>query len=169
MIAYWLDVALHTLILFFMLIGLVGLLVPVFPGLTVIWLAALGYALIQAWAGAMHWVDWLLFAVLSVLMLVGNVVDNLIIARRMRNHAIPWRNILLCYALGIVASIVATPLVGLVITPLALVGLEYLRLRDRHRAFESARAYLIGWGIAFLARFGIGLLMIGGWLLWVFW
>ncbi len=168
MIAYWLDFALHTLTLFFMLIGLAGLIMPVFPGLTVIWLVALGYALIRLASDAMNGVGWLWFALISVLMLVGNVVDNLIIARRMREHAIPWRNILLSYVLGIGLSIIATPLIGLIGTPLALVGLEYWRLRQVQQAIESARAYLIGWGIAFFARLGIGMLMIAIWMVWAF-
>src|SRR5258706_3270868 len=42
-----LQVILETFTLFVMLVGLFGLIVPVFPGLTVMWIAALVYALIQ--------------------------------------------------------------------------------------------------------------------------
>jgi len=51
-------------------------------------------------------------------------------------------------------------------SPLALLGLEYLRFRDKKLAFESARVFMIGWGASFAARFGIGILMVIFWTLW---
>lgn len=160
------QVVLQTLTLFVMLVGLVGLIVPVFPGLTVMWFAALVYALLQSAGGSMGWVDWLLFAIITLLMIGGNIVDNLIIASKMRGHEIPWSSILLSYAVGLVVSLFATPLMGLLAAPLSLLLWEYLRLRDRSLAFESARVYMIGWGASFAARFGIGFLMIVLWMLW---
>jgi hypothetical protein len=40
-------------------------------------------------------------------------------------------------------------------------------LRDRRLAFISAKTYMIAWGWSFAAVFGIGILMIVVWLLWV--
>jgi uncharacterized protein YqgC (DUF456 family) len=156
----------HTLTLFFMLMGLFGLIIPVFPGLTVMWLSTLVFAIIQSASGLMPWWDWLLFALITLLMIGGNIVDNIIIASKMRGHEIPWRNILICYAIGILFSLFLTPLAGLVASPLSLLGLEYLRFRDKKLAFESAKVFMIGWGAAFAARFGIGILMIIFWMLW---
>ena len=163
---FWFQVIVQTLTLFFLLMGLFGLIIPVFPGLTVMWLAALIYALVQSASGLMGWVDWLLFALITLLMIGGNIVDNIIIASKMRGHEIPWKTILLCYAVGIVVSLFFTPLAGLVASPLALLGLEYLRFRDQKLAFESAKVFMIGWGASFAARFGIGILMVIFWMLW---
>jgi len=160
---FWSQVFLETITLFFMLVGLMGLIVPVFPGLTVMWLATAIYAIAS---GMNHWTDWLLFSLITLLMIGGNIVDNIIIASKMRGHKIPWSSILLCYAIGIVVSLFLTPLVGLLASPLALLGLEYLRFRDGKLALESARVFLIGWGASFAARFGIGILMIIFWMLW---
>lgn len=163
----WLyQVGLQTLTLFFMLVGLFGLIVPVFPGLTVMWLAALIYAVLQALIEQMNWVDWTLFALITLLMLGGNVVDNIIIASKMRGHKIPWSSIAVSYAASLILSLFFTPLIGLVAAPLALFGAEFWRLRDRRLAFESARVYMIGWGASFAARFGIGMAMIAFWMLW---
>ena len=162
----WFQVILQTLTLFFLLVGLIGLIIPVFPGLTVMWLAALIYAIIQSASGLMGWVDWLLFAIITLLMIGGNIVDNLIIASKMRGHEIPWRSIILCYIVGILVSLILTPLAGLIASPLSLLGLEYLRLRDKKLAFESAKVFMIGWGAAFAARLGVGILMIIFWMLW---
>ena len=163
---FWFQVIVQTLTLFFLLMGLFGLIIPVFPGLTVMWLAALIYALVQSASGLMGWVDWLLFALITLLMIGGNIVDNIIIASKMRGHEIPWKTILLCYAVGIVVSLFFTPLAGLVASPLALLGLEYLRFRDQKLAFESAKVFMIGWGASFAARFGVGILMVIFWMLW---
>jgi len=160
------QAALETLTLFAMLIGLFGLIVPVFPGLTVIWIATLVYALIQNAAHTMTGWHWFAFMIITVLMIGGNIVDNVIIARKMRDQFIPWSSILLSFTAGIIASIFFTPLIGLVASPLALFGVEYLRVRDRQAAFEGTKAYMIGWGWAFGARFMIGITMIGSWMLW---
>ena len=165
---FWSQVVLQTLTLFVLILGLVGLIVPVFPGLTVMWLATLIYALVQAANGLMPWWDWLRFALITLLMIGGNIVDNIIIAKKMRGHEIPWKNILLCYAVGIVVSLFFTPLIGLIASPLSLLGLEYLRFRDWKQARDSAKVFLIGWGSAFAARFAIGSVMILFWLLWAF-
>ena len=126
----------QTLTLFSLLVGLLGLIIPVFPGLTVMWLATLFYALVQWGNGLMGWVDWLLFALITLLMIGGNVVDNVIIAAKMRGHDIPWKSIILCYLVGILVSLFFTPLAGLVAAPLSLLGWEYLRLRDRKLALR---------------------------------
>jgi len=163
---FFFQVIVQTFTLFFMLVGLFGLIVPVFPGLTVMWLAALVYALVQSASGLMAWVDWLSFAIITLFMIGGNIVDNIIIASKMRGHEIPWKTIILCYIVGIVVSLFFTPLAGLVASPLALLGLEYLRFRDKKLAFESAKVFMIGWGASFAARFGIGILMVIFWMLW---
>ena len=163
---FWSEVFLQSLTLFVLIVGLLGLVIPVFPGLIIMWLATLFYALVENSLGRMAWIDWFLFALITILMLVGNVIDNIIIANKMRGHSIPWSSILLAYAAGILASMFLTPLVGLPAAPLALFGAEYLRLRDRKQAFISARTYMIAWGWSFLAVFGVGVLMIVFWLLW---
>jgi uncharacterized protein YqgC (DUF456 family) len=163
---YTAQVVLETLTLFVLLVGLFGLIVPVFPGLTIMWLAALAYSLIQNARGLMNGWDWFLLVLMTLLMITGNIVDNVIIASKMRDKYIPWSSILLAFAAGILVSIFMTPIVGLIASPLALLVVEYIRLRDRRKAFDSTKTYIIGAGWAFLARFAIGLAMIGLWMLW---
>lgn len=164
---FWSEVVLQTLTLFVLLVGLLGLLIPVFPALVVMWLAILVYALIENTAGRMTWIDWSLFALITILMLFGSVIDNIIIAGKMRGQAIPWSSIVLAFLAGILASVFLTPLIGMLASPLGLFGVEYLRLRDRKLAFTSAKSYMLAWGWSFLAVFGVGVLMILVWLAWV--
>ena len=161
-----LQIALETFTLFVLLVGLFGLIVPVFPGLTIMWLATLVYALIQNAANKMTGWDWFAFAVITLLMIGGNIADNIIIAGKMRDQYIPWSSILLAFAAGIVASIFFTPLIGLIASPLGLFLAELRRLKNRDAAILSTKAYMVGWGWGLGARFLIGMTMIGAWMLW---
>jgi uncharacterized protein len=161
-----LRVLLETLTLFFMLVGLAGSLVPIFPGLTVMWLATLVYAIVQAANESMTWFNWVLFAIITLLMLAGSVVDNIIIAGKVREKRVPWGSILLGYLAGIIASIFFTPLIGILAAPAGLFVAEYLRLRDSKIAFDSTRAWMTGWGITIAVRVVIGVVMIGLWMIW---
>ena len=160
------QILLETLTLFVLLVGLFGLIVPVFPGLTIMWLAAVVYALIQNARGLMDGWDWFLLVLITILMVAGNIVDNVIIAAKMRDKYIPWSSILLAFLASIIASIFLTPVIGLLAAPAALLAIEYLRLKDRRKAFDSTKTYVIGAGWAFLARFTVGLMMVGLWMLW---
>jgi hypothetical protein len=163
---FLLQIALETFTLFVLLVGLFGLIVPVFPGLTIMWLATLVYALIKNSADKMTGWDWFAFVLITLLMIGGNIADNIIIARKMRDHYIPWSSILLAFAAGIVASLFFTPLIGLVAAPLGLFLAELRRLKNRDDAISSTKAYMVGWGWAFGARFIIGLAITGLWMLW---
>lgn len=162
----FLRVILETLTLFVLLVGLLGLIVPVFPGLVIMWLGTLLYALIQSAAGKMTGWDWFLFGLITVLMVVGSIADNIIIARKMRDKYIPWSSILWAFAAGIIISLFFTPLVGLVAAPAGLFLAEMQRLKDRDAAIASTKAYMIGWGWAFGVRFIIGIMIMGLWMLW---
>jgi hypothetical protein len=161
------EIVFQALTLTFMLVGLFGLFIPIFPGIGVIWLAAFIYALISAFSGAMTGWDWFLFGLITVLAVVGGVIDNIIIAAKLRETGTPWRSILIGIGAGLVSSLFLTPIVGLLVTPVALYLTEYVRLRDKSGAFQSTKAFLIGFGWTFLVLFAIGSVMIGLWMLWV--
>jgi len=163
---FLLQIALETFTLFVLLVGLFGLIMPVFPGLVIMWLGTLVYALIQNAADKMTGWDWFAFALITILMIVGNIADNIIIARKMRDQYIPWSSILLAFAAGIVASIFFTPIIGLIAAPLGLFLAELRRLKNRDEAIKSTKAYMVGWGWAFGARFIIGVAITGLWMLW---
>lgn len=167
---YWklfFETLLEVLTFLALVTGLLGMLVPVFPGLTVMWLATLIYAIIQGLAGNMNWLTWVLFSGITLLMIGGNVMDNIIIARHMRNHDIPWRSIGISFVAGILASLFLTPLGGIVASPAGLFFAEWARLGKKETALANTKAWMTGWGWSFLARIGVGLVMIILWGLWV--
>lgn len=163
---FWLQVMIETLTLFVLLAGLAGLLIPVFPGLTIMWLGTLVYALVQAGGGKMNWVDWVFFTLITLLMIGGNIVDNIIIAKHVREKNVPWSSIIWAFAAGIIVSLFFTPIAGMAASPLGLFLAEWRRLKDKQIAFGNTKAWMTGWGWSLAARFGIGVIMIIFWALW---
>jgi len=163
----WLEILFQSVTLAFMLVGLLGLIIPIFPGLLVMWLAATVYAVIEALAGNVSTMDWVVFAVMTLLMMSGEVVDNVIVARKARESGTSWVSIGAGYAAALLASLFLTPLAGILATPVGMFVAEYVRLRDWRRALASTRGWLVGFGWSFAARFGIGVVMILLWLLWI--
>ncbi|RJP51285.1 MAG: DUF456 domain-containing protein [Anaerolineaceae bacterium] len=163
---FWLQVIIESLTLFVLLAGLAGLLIPVFPGLTVMWLGTLIYALVQAANDNMTWTDWMLFTLITLLMIGGNIVDNIIITKHVREKNVPWSSIIWAFTAGIAVSIIFTPLGGMLAAPAGLFLAEWRRLRERSTALANTRAWMTGWGWAIAARLGIGVIMIVFWMLW---
>ena len=162
----FLQVVLETLTLFALIVGLLGLVIPIFPGLVIMWLGTLVYAILQNAAGNMTGWKWAIFGIITLLMITGSIADNIIIARKMRDKYVPWSSILFAFGASLVASLFFTPLIGLVAAPVGLYLAESRRLKNNEAAIESTKAYMVGWGWAFGARFAIGLVMIGFWMIW---
>jgi len=154
--------ALQIVVLIVMGFGLLGLLTTIIPGLFVIWLAALIYLL----ATGLTWVSGIIFAILTVLMIGGSLVDNVLMGASARQTGAGWLAITVSLVAGLVASLVWSPIGGLVISLAALFIVEFARLRDWRKAFESTRSMAAGCGWSVVIRFAIGLFMI---LLWGVW
>jgi len=61
-----------------------------------------------------------------------------------------------------------TPLGGLALAFAVVFAVEVIRVRNWRKALESTRGLMMGCGWAVVARFSIGLVMIGLWLVWYF-
>jgi uncharacterized protein YqgC (DUF456 family) len=160
------ETLLEVLTFLVLLTGWLGLVIPVFPGLTVMWIGTLIYAVIQAISGNMTWVGWLLFVIITLLMIGGNIVDNIIIAKHMRDKDVPWSSIIISFAAGVVVSLFLTPLAGIVASPVGLFLAEWRRIKDRQTALDNTKAWMTGWGWSVAARMGIGVMIVLFWVLW---
>ncbi len=156
---------LQIAVLAVMLFGLFSLLLIVFPGLTIIWVAALAYGLAHGFTTG----GGVLFAVITVLMLGGNVVDNITMGASARQTGASWLAIGIALLAGVIGSLVWTPLGGLAAALLGIFVVEYFRLRDWRKAVNSARGMVIGCGWSAFIRFGIGIAMILLWGAWAIW
>ena len=160
--AMYIGLIIRAITLTAMLVGL--LVIPILPGLVIIWAAGLGYGL----AAGFGTLGWIMFALLTILMLVGSIVDNVLMGTSAHKEGAPWWVILIAMAAAILGSfLIPVPVLGGILAALAtLFGIEWLRRKDWRKALASLRGMLIGWGWAFVFRFIIGLIMIGLWLIW---
>lgn len=163
--AGWQAIAAFWIALVFMLVGLFGLIIPVFPGMLIIWLSALGYGLL---AKGFDTLGIVLFALITICTIAGMLADNVLMGAGARRGGASWLTILVALACGVIFTFVFPPIGGLIAAPLSVLLLEYLRLGDLEKAWRATRGLVFGWGLSFLVRFGIGLVMIALWLVWAF-
>ena len=144
------------LIALFLVVGLVGTVVPILPGTLLIWLAILFYALANGFGaigvGA--------FVAISLIALVTGTADiwlTLIGAKKGGAS----RRALLYGVIGALIGTVLLPLLGTIIGYAAgvLFG-EYQRQGDWDLAVKASVGGLAGWGVAAAVQFAGGVAMI---------
>ena len=141
----------------------VGLLViPILPGLVIIWVSALGYG-IAAGFGVLGWV---MFALITILMLAGSILDNLLMGAQAHKEGAPWWVVLIALVSAIIGSFVIPIVGGILAALLVLFLIQWIRLKDARKALTSMKGMMVGWGWAAVFRVIIGLVMIGLWLIW---
>lgn len=154
-----LNIALPLITIGFMLFGLAGLIIPVLPGLTIIWAAALLYWIIDGFALP----SIVIFVILTIIMLVGNVIDNFFMGGSARKAGASWVSIAVAIIGGIIGTLVLPPLGGILFAIAGIFLVEYIRLRNLKQAWESTRSLAIGIGWAAIVRAGLGVVMITLW------
>lgn len=141
--------------------GLVGVLLPVLPGLLLIWAAGLWWTLADGGGP----VRWTVLGVLTVLLALGTVTKYVLPARSAAARGAPVSTLVVGALAGLVGFFVI-PVVGLLVGGIAGIYLaEYARLRDGGRAWTSTRAALVAIGIGVLVELTAGALMVATWLL----
>jgi uncharacterized protein YqgC (DUF456 family) len=138
---------------------LAGIVVPVLPGLLLVW------AGVAVWSFSQHDpLAWTVFALATLVIAAGALVKYLIPGRRLRDAGVPWRTLLVGAILGIVGFFVI-PLVGL---PLGFVLGVYLselvRLGSQAEAWPSTRRALAAVGLSILIELGVALLATAIWM-----
>jgi uncharacterized protein YqgC (DUF456 family) len=158
----WLAVVIQIALFLGMLIGLFGMIIPVFPGPLVLWVLTLVYGLIFGF----EMPGLLLFVIISILAIVGMLSDNVLMIGKARQGGARWGSILLASFVGFVGSILLTPIGGIALTLLVLYLMEYAQRKDKDEAWEATKSMMLGWGWAFVVRFGLGVIMIVLWGIW---
>ncbi|CAN5873434.1 hypothetical protein BH23ACT8_BH23ACT8_02050 [soil metagenome] len=157
------DVLIVVLVAVAMAVGLVGTVLPVLPGLVLIWLAGLAYGL-----GAGFDATWVPFAIMSVLLVIGYAASVALPGAKGAAAGAP-RSTLLSGAAGAIVGFFVIPVVGIVVGG---VGATYLaelsRTGDRDAAWRSTKAVLVGFGLSALAELAAGLGMVVAWISWLF-
>jgi uncharacterized protein YqgC (DUF456 family) len=152
-----------ALIALVMAVGLAGTIVPMLPGLLLIWGAALAYGLLGSFGAA----GVVAFTVITGLLVVGTAAQY-VMAHRSGAAGGAARSSLVLGAVAGVVGFFVVPLVGFFVgAVLGVLLAEQVRLGSWDRAWRSTRAVIRGFGIGLLVELGCGTAMILTWVLWV--
>lgn len=141
------------------MVGLVGVVVPVLPGAVLVWAAILVWALVTKTT-----LGWLVLAVATVSVGTTQVVKYVIPDRRLRAGGVPRRSIVIGGLLALVGFFVI-PVVGLVLGFLAGVYLsERQRLREHDAAWRGTILAAKAAGVSILVELAGTLVAALAWL-----
>jgi uncharacterized protein len=150
---------LEVLVLVGIVVGLVGTVIPVLPGLVLVWGSILVWALLDGGG----WVRWTVAVLCTGLMVAGYVLGTVLPGRRANEAGAPGV-VVLGGVVGMVLGFFFIPVVGLVVGGVAGVFLaELVRSLDLRSAWRLTLETLKGFGIAAAVQLGCGLLMTGLW------
>lgn len=157
------DTTLVPLIAVVMAVGAVGTVVPLLPGLALIWAAGLGYGLAEGFGTA----GVAAMVVMTALLVAATIAGWVVPTRRAGGAGASRRSVWLGVGAAVVGFFVV-PVVGL---PLGgVVGIylgEHLRTGDPRAAWATTRATITGFGLAALLQLAAALAMIAVWVVWV--
>lgn len=143
-----------------MLVGLVGVVVPLLPGTALVLAAGVAWAVLVVEQGTVRWV---VVGVMTVLLLAGLVLKYALPGRSLVG-SLPRRTLLLGAA-GSLLGLVLLPPLGLLLGGVLGVYLaESARARDSAQAWRSTLQVLRAVGLGVLAELTAGVLMVGTWL-----
>ncbi len=158
------DTAVLTLLVAaVMAIGLIGTLLPLVPGLALVWCAALVYGLFEGF-GTIG----IVAMVVITALLVGSIVLGFVLPQRMASAsgASMWAQV--AALVGAIVGFFVIPVVGAIIGALlGILAAEWYRTSNFSAAVTSTKAMVVGMGWSALANFGIGIVMITTWVVWV--
>lgn len=158
------EAILFGLTVAFMLVGLLGILVPILPGTLLIWLSVLVYALFEGFQA----IDWLAFAFISAIALVTGTADLWLSLMGARAGGAAKRSLFFGFVgailgfvlLGTVLPIIGNMLGGILGYSLGVLLGQYHKYRDWHEAARASLGGLAGWGIATAVELGGALIIM---------
>jgi uncharacterized protein YqgC (DUF456 family) len=144
------------------LLGVIGVLMPVLPGLVLAWAGVLFWAILGDGSGG----RWVVLAIATVVAAAGMIVKYLWPGRHLQRSGVPTMSLVAGGALGLIGFFVV-PVVGLVLGFVLGVWLaERVRLGDAGQAWPSTKQALTAVGLSMLielaAALGIAVIWLAG-------
>jgi len=144
-------------------VGLVGTLIPALPGIELIWLAALVYAVAERFAT----IDPLTFAALTALAAIGITANIWASHLGSRLGGASWQALLAGLGLGALGFIIGLFVGGVGAVPGGLIGalagvllMEYRRRKDWRGAARAGTGWLVGCLLSGFIQMAVGIVMI---------
>ena len=139
-----------------MLVGLIGIVLPVIPGTIVILVAAVIYALIDGFQA----VGWPTLVVLGLLTVVAVTADLWATSVGAKVGGASIWSILAGLVGGLVGFLVLNLLGAILGAVLGVLLTEAIRVGDLGKAFKAGGGWALGWVLATVVQLAIGLVMV---------
>jgi len=155
--------ALQALGVLLILIGLVGVFLPILPGLLTIWLGALVWAV----GDQFQRLDWPALMAMGALVIAGWAANWLMTSYFTRRSSASWKTVAGAIVGGLIGSVLlgAVPLIGAIFG--AVIGgvagvilVELLRARRMSAALRASRDYLVGCALGQMVELLFALMLI---------
>lgn len=146
-------------------VGIVGTIIPILPGLFLIWLSVLAYAVIEGFKS----VDWFTFVLITLIALAAGTADIWLSALGAKKTGASRRAIFLGFVGSIMGLILGTfipiPIFGNLIGSVLgyAIGLllgQYHKYQDWNTAIKASLGGVAGWGVATAVQFTGGILIL---------
>ena len=146
-----------------MIVGLIGVILPVVPGVGFIWIVVLVYAIAERFAT----IDPITFAVLTILGAIGLTADLWMSQVGAKVGGASVWSLLAGLVLGAIGAIVGLAFLGVGAVPGAIIGAiagvilaEWYKRKDWREAFKAGGGWLIGCTLSGGVQLLIAVLMI---------
>jgi uncharacterized protein YqgC (DUF456 family) len=146
-----------------MLLGLMGVLIPLFPDIVLIWGASLGYGLLIGWGEKGLW----FFGFISLMGIAGVLADVWVSGIGAKWGGASIIAVLGGFLFGGIGLLVAGPIGAVIGLLLGTFIIEFLRLREAKRAAGAMIGAGLGCGISLGVKLLLALTMIVLWIIWV--
>ncbi len=162
--ALFLDAFAFGLAVAFMVIGLVGILVPILPGTVLIWLSVLVYVIFDGFTA----IDWITFSVITLIAIITGTADLWLPLLGAKSGGAARRamflgligSILGFFLLGAVIPIIGNLFGGIIGYALGILIGQYQKYQDWKVALKASIGGVVGWGIATVVQLAGGALML---------
>jgi uncharacterized protein YqgC (DUF456 family) len=141
-------------------VGVLGVLIPVLPGLLLCWLGVLLWAVLGDAGGG----RWVVLALATVVAVAGTVIKYLWPGRRLKTTGVPTSSLVAGGVLGLIGFFVV-PVVGLVLGFVLGVWLAERARLGPGRAWPSTKQALAAVGLSMLVEFTAALAVAAVWVI----
>lgn len=151
-----------ALFLIVLLVGLAGTILPVLPGILLMWAAVVSYGFVAGFDAIA-----IIAILVSTMLAAGSIAVGVMLPKQAAEAAGASSRSQWAAVLGAIVGFFVIPIIGVVVGAVAGIAIaEYLDKRDWAPAWESTKGVLSGMGIAAIAQFGIGVMILFIFLAW---
>jgi len=147
-----------------MTVGIIGIVVPVLPGLLLVWTGVALWAISET-----STVGWIVVGAATVLAAAGVLLQFVIPGQRMRRAGVATSTLVAGVVVAIAMGIVI-PVVGAVVGfPLGIYAVQRIRRHNHRKAWESTVHALKAIGLNILIELSTALIIIALWVAALIW